>query len=121
VTSRTNARELERLQAARGQAHHRFARQLTLLTQIESTAAELEQLTARCDAQLAALAQLAGGPGPAADLCGLPRARLDAAARAADRTAVDAALAAAVPTSRRRRSPSHATGAASPTPGGSGS
>jgi hypothetical protein len=109
MTSGTNARELERLRTARGQAHHRFARQLNLLTQIEASAAELERLTTRWHGQLAALVELAGGTGPAAELTGLPKTRLEAAARAVARPDVDAALAAAVP-GRRRRPPEGADG-----------
>lgn len=112
MTSTANARELDRLRQARNDARERFARQMRLLEQIEATAGELERVTARWNAQLAALAQLAGSTAAAAHLAGLAKADIEAATRSVDKTTVHAAVAAAQPPARRRRTPADAQAAA---------
>jgi hypothetical protein len=121
VTSTTNTRELERLRKARRDARDRFARQMKLLERIEATAGELEKITTRWRGQLAALAELSGSPATAAALSGLPKPDIEAAARSVDRTEVDAVLAAAVSSPRRRRRTSQtaATAPEADTPVGS--
>jgi hypothetical protein len=109
VTSTTNARELERLRKARTQAQERFAKQMTLLEQIEATAGQREAITRRWNGQLAALAELSGGAANAAELSGLPKADIEAAVKRADRADVAAVIEAANPTARRRREPAEAS------------
>jgi len=103
MTSTTNARELERLRQARTLAQERFARQMKLLEQITATAAEREAITKRWHGQLAALAELSGGPASAAELSGLPKADIDAAVKSVDPAEVASVIAAAQPAPRRRR------------------
>ena len=103
MTSTSNARELDRLRNARGEALAKFARQVKLLQQIEATAGDLEKVTSRWRVQLAALAELSGGAAAAAELSGLPKADIEAATRSVDKAAVAAAVAAAKPATRRRR------------------
>ena len=103
MTSTANARELDRLRKARSDAQQRFARQMRLLEQIEATAGDLEKVTARWQAQLAALAELAGSPTAAADLSGLPKGDIESAVRSVEKDVVRAAVQAAEPPERRRR------------------
>jgi hypothetical protein len=105
MTSTTNARGLEQLRQARGEARERFARQMKLLAQLEATAAERETVTRRWRVQLAALAELAGGASLAAAQTGLAKAEVEAAVRAADRAAINETLEALRPAQRRRRAP----------------
>lgn len=105
MTSTTNARELDRLRRARTDAQDRFAKQMKLLQQIVTTAAEREAITERWHGQLAALADLSGGAANAAELSGLPKADIEAAVKSVDRAEVEAVLEAAKPVPRRRRKP----------------
>jgi hypothetical protein len=61
MTSTTNARELDRRRKAPTEPR-RFAKQMKLLEQIVATAAAREAITKRWPGQLAALADLPGGP-----------------------------------------------------------
>ncbi len=117
MTSTANARELDRLRSARSEAQAKFARQVRVLEQIEATAGDLQKVTSRWQVQLAALAELSGSAAAAAELSGLPKADIEAAARNADKTAVDAAVAAAKPPARRRRKPESATRSSGATSG----
>jgi hypothetical protein len=105
MTSTTNARELDRLRKARVDAQDRFAKQMKLLEQIVTTAAEREAITKRWHGQLAALANLSGGASGAAELSGLPKADIEAAVKSVDRADVEAVLETARPAPRRRRKP----------------
>lgn len=117
MTSTANARELDRLRRARSEAQEKFARQVKLLEQIEATAGDLEKVTSRWQVQLAALAALSGNAAAAAELSGLPKSDIEAAAGSADKVAVEAAVAAAKPPARRQRKPA-ATSAAAAGPSG---
>lgn len=119
MTSTANARELDRLRSARSEAQEKFARQVKLLEQIEATAGDLEKVTSRWQVQLAALAELSGNAAAAAELSGLPKTDIEAAARSADKEAVDAAVAAAKPPARRQRKPA-ATATTAAGSGGAG-
>lgn len=114
MTSTTNAQELGRLRTAREDAAERFAKQMKLLEQLESTAGELAKVTDKWNGQLAALAELAGSPAAAADLSGLAKSDIEAAVKATDKAAVDAAVEAAKPATRRRRSSGAGGGGAQP-------
>jgi hypothetical protein len=105
MTTTTNAQELGRLRNARQAAAEKFARQTKLLEQLESTAGELATVTDKWNGQLAALATLAGSTAAAADLSGLAKSDIDSAVKASDKAAVDAALEAAKPRTRRRHAP----------------
>jgi hypothetical protein len=104
MTSTTNAQAIGRLKKAREQAQAKFKRQAKLLEQLETTAAERQRVNDKWSAQLAALAELAGNAAAAGELSGVGRTEIEAAAKAADRSAVDAALEAAAPAAPRRRS-----------------
>lgn len=114
MTSTTNAQELSRLRNARQNAAKKFARQTKLLEQLESTAHELATVTATWNAQLAVLAQLAGSAAAAADLSGLPKSHFGAAVKASDTAAVNTAVEAAQPTTRRPRPPASTSTSATP-------
>jgi hypothetical protein len=103
MTSTTNAQEVGRLKKAREEAQAKFKRQGKLLEQLESTAAERQRVTDRWSAQLAALADLAGGSAAAADLSGVAKGEIEAAVKGVDRVAVEVALEAAKPPPPRRR------------------
>lgn len=103
MTSTTNAHEVGRLKKAREQAQAKFKRQAKLLEQLESTAAERQRVHEKWSAQLAALAELTGGAVAAADLSGVAKGEIEAAAKGVDRSAVQAALDAAKPPPPRRR------------------
>jgi transcriptional regulator with XRE-family HTH domain len=105
MTSTSNARELDRLRKARGDAQEQFARQMRLLEQIEATAGELDKITARWHTQLAALIELAGSSATAATLSGLSKANLETAARDVEPADIAVAIAAAKPKTPRRRKP----------------
>jgi hypothetical protein len=121
MTSTTNARELDRLRKARTDAQDRFAKQMKLLKHIVATAVEREAIIKRWHGQLAALADLSGGAASAAELSGLPRADIEAAAKNVDRTEVEAVLEAAKPAPRRRRRPAGAgSGSGASTAGAAG-
>ena len=103
MTSTKNSRELDRLRDARTTAGERFTRQLRLLHLMQTTAAELEKVRVRWNAQLAALATLAGSAAAAAELAALPKADIYAAVKDADQDAVTKILDATRPQPRRTR------------------
>jgi hypothetical protein len=103
VTSATNASEIERLKQAQQRAEEKHAQQMALLGDITTTASEMDELTGRWHAQLAALADLSGSAAAAADISGLSRAQVETAVKAATPEQVKAAIEAAGASSSRRR------------------